>query len=227
MPGRRGHRRVPNGWVVRWPVWAARRLLILCVYRPFLRCFLRGWTVEGQEHIPSGPVIYAAAHTSMADTPLLLWALGPRARWVVVTAARDFFFRRERPLFGIWVGVLFGAVPIDRVKFARRSLRDAATWLRSGFSLVIYPHGTIPDGPPDAAPLHRGVARLMKQTGCSVVPVRIEGAGMLLPPGVHWPRRAAVRVTFLLPLLPLSDENYTNYTERLAAALFGRNDESQ
>lgn len=185
------------GW---WPLRRLRRLLTVGVYRPLLGVWVREFTVTGREQIPPGPVIFAATHTSMADTPLLLWALGARGDRLVVTAARDYFFRRSRPLLGALVGVAFAAVPFDRVGFARRSLAAARTWLACGSSLVIYPHGTIPAHPAEAARLHRGVAVLARASGCAVVPVRLTGAATLLPPGVHWPHRAAVCVAFLPPL---------------------------
>lgn len=202
------------------PVRLARRVLIACFYRPVLRIWVYRFTVTGQENIPPGPVIYAATHTSMADTPLILRALGPRADRVVVTAARDFFFRRSRPGFGPLVGLAFGAVPIDRTGLPRQSLHDAITWLRRGFSLVIYPQGAIPARAEDEMRLHRGVALLAKQVNCPVVPVRIIGAGNLLPPGVHWPRRAAVHITFSPPLWHQDGENGLQFTERLANVLF-------
>jgi 1-acyl-sn-glycerol-3-phosphate acyltransferase len=201
-----------------------RRILIRWCYRPIIRIWLRGFAVDGVEHIPPGPVIYAAMHTSMADTPLLLWALGPRAGRTLVTAARDFFFRRSRPGFGPLVALAFGAVPIDRTGPARESLNDAITWLRNGYSLIIYPQGAIPARSEDERSLHRGVALLARGAGCPVIPVRIVGAADLLPAGVHWPRRANLQITFLPSLRYMDIENATQFTERLARSLFYRND---
>jgi 1-acyl-sn-glycerol-3-phosphate acyltransferase len=195
-------------------------MLIRWFYRPIIRIWLRAFTIDGVQRIPSGPVIYAATHTSMADTPLLLWALGKRADRTVVTAARDYFFPRSRPGFGPLVALAFGAVPIDRTGSPRQSLHDATTWLRSGFSLVIYPQGMISGTAEDAKRLHRGVALLARETRCAVIPVRIVGASTLLPAGVHWPRRAAARITFLAPLSSAEGENTAQFTERLSNALF-------
>jgi 1-acyl-sn-glycerol-3-phosphate acyltransferase len=209
--------RVPYRWVAWWPVRRLRRLLVRWCYRPIISIWLRGFAVEGAQHILPGPVIYAATHTSMADTPLLLWALGARAERTLVTAARDYFFRRSRPGFGPLVALAFGAVPIDRTGSPRRSLSDAVTWLRNGFSLVIYPEGEIPAPASRGARLRRGVALLAKETRCPVVPVRIVGASALLPAGVHWPRRATVRITFLPAVFFADAENASQFTERLTA----------
>lgn len=218
MPRR--DRPLPYRWVGWWPVRAVRRFLTSCLYPLLLAPWLRRFAVEGTAHIPPGPVIFAATHTSMADTPLILRALGRRGDRIVVTAARDFFFRRARPGFGPFVAVAFGAVPIDRTGSPRQSLNDAVTWLRSGFSVVIYPQGTIPGRAEDEKRLHRGVALLARQSRRPVVPVRIAGAAGLLPAGVHWPRRAAVCVTFLPPILYGRDENAVCFTERLSDRLF-------
>ena len=77
-------RPLPYRWVGWWPVRLLRRFLAAYFYRLLLAPWMRHFTVEGAEHIPPGPVIYAATHTSMADTPLILRALGrhggPRRR---------------------------------------------------------------------------------------------------------------------------------------------------
>ncbi|MGI8687492.1 MAG: lysophospholipid acyltransferase family protein [Thermomicrobiales bacterium] len=208
---------LPYRWVGWWPVRLLRCALVVCCYYPVLRIWMRRLTVEGREHIPPGPVIYAATHTSMADTPLILWAVGARRNRLVVTAARDFFFRRNRPGFGPFV---FGAIPIDRTGSPRQSLNDVITWLRSGFSVVAYPQGTIPGHAEDGTRLHRGVALLAKQTHCPVVPVRIVGASELLPAGIHWPRRATVRIMFLPPILLADTENAKRFMDQLRMELF-------
>ncbi len=218
MPAR--NRRLPYRWVGWWPVRLIRRFLAAYVYRLLLCRWMRRFVVEGRERIPPGPVIYAAMHTSMADTPLLLRALGGRGDRLVVTAARDYFFRRNRPAFGPFVAFAFGAVPIDRTGSPRRSLDDAITWLRSDFSLVMYPQGTIPGSTEDETRLQRGVALLAKHAGCLVVPVRIFGASAILPAGVHWPRRAAVHITFLPPIAFTDEDNTMRFTDRLRASLF-------
>lgn len=218
MPRR--DRPLPYRWVGWWPVRLVRRFLVTCVYRLILAPWMRRFVVEGTGHIPPGPVIYAATHTSMADTPLILRALGGWGDRVVVTAARDFFFRRSRPGFGPFVALAFAAVPIDRTGPARQSLNDAITWLRRGYSLVIYPQGTIPAPAEDEMRLQRGVALLARAAQCPVVPVRIVGAANLLPAGVHWPRRAEVCVTFLSPILYDEAENADRFTARLSERLF-------
>jgi 1-acyl-sn-glycerol-3-phosphate acyltransferase len=197
-----------------------RRFLTAYFYRLILAPWMRRFVVAGIANIPPGPVIYAATHTSMADTPLILRALGGHGDRVVVTAARDFFFRRSRPGFGPFVALAFGAVPIDRTGSPRQSLNDAITWLRSGFSVVIYPQGTIPGHAEDERRLHRGVALLARQSHCPVVPVRIVGAAELLPAGIHWPRRAAVCITFLSPILYGETENVARFVEQLSSRLF-------
>jgi 1-acyl-sn-glycerol-3-phosphate acyltransferase len=218
MP-RRG-RPLPYRWVGWWPVRLLRNILVVCGLYPFMRLWVRRLVVEGRDHIPPGPAIYAAVHTSMADTPLILWAVGARRDRLVVTAARDYFFRRNRPGFGPFVALVFAAVPIDRTGSPRQSLNDAITWLRRDFSIVIYPQGTIPGPAQDETDLHRGVALLAKQSGCPVVPVRIRGASDFLPAGVHWPRRASVRITFLAPISYADGENTKRFTDRLRNRFF-------
>ena len=218
MPER--DRPLPYRWVGWWPVRLLRSVLVVCAYYPFMRIWMRRLVVEGRERISPGPVIYAATHTSMADTPLILWAVGARRDRLVVTAARDFFFRRNRPGFGPFVALVFAAVPIDRTSSPRRSLNDAITWLRRDFSILIYPQGTIPGHAEDETRLHRGVAFLAKRSGRPIVPVRITGASDFLPAGVHWPRRASVCITFLPPILYGDGESAECFTKRLRDSFF-------
>lgn len=218
MPRR--DRLLPYRWVGWWPVRRLRRFLAAHFFRLILLPWLRDFTVTGAAHIPPGPVIYAATHTSMADTPLILRALAGHGDRVVVTAARDFFFRRSRPGFGAFVALAFGAVPIDRTGNPRQSLNDAITWLRSGYSVVIYPQGTIPGHAENESRLQRGVALLARQSRCPVVPVRIVGAAELLPAGIHWPRRAIVHITFAPPILYDKTGSVTRFVEQLSTQLF-------
>jgi 1-acyl-sn-glycerol-3-phosphate acyltransferase len=211
---------LPYRWVGWRPVRLLRRFLTTYLYRLLLAPWMRRFVVEGAAHIPPDPVIYAATHTSMADTPLILRALGRHGDRVVVTAARDFFFRRSHPGFGPFVALAFGAVPIDRTGPARQSLNNAITWLRSGYSVVIYPQGTIPGHAGDERRLHRGVALLARVARCPVVPVRIIGAAELLPAGIHWPRRAAVHIIFSPPILYDDGETAARFTARLADQFF-------
>jgi 1-acyl-sn-glycerol-3-phosphate acyltransferase len=78
----------------------------------------------------------------------------------------------------------------------------------------------IPGNAGDETRLRRGVALLAREARCAVIPVRIVGASSLLPAGVHWPRRAAVRITFFPPFFFADAENAAQLTVHLRAAFF-------
>jgi hypothetical protein len=52
-----------------------------------------------------------------------------------------------------------------------------------------------------------------------VIPVRIEGTEYILPPGVGWPRSAALRMIAGEPMRAAPDETAAAFTKRLAAAI--------
>ena len=155
---------LPYGWVGWWPVRVIRRCRFAgatgpssasgCVASP-LRARThpaRPGDLRGDAHEYGGHAAHSLGTRQAGDR-------------IVVTAARDFFFRRSRPGFGPFVALAFGAVPIDRTV---RHADHLTTRLRGyvlDFSLVIYPQGTIPGPWEDERRLRRGVALLDERGG--------------------------------------------------------------
>lgn len=150
--------------------------------------------VEGAEHVPAGPAVYAANHASALDILVVFGHLPVDFRIV---------YKRSLslvPLVGwaIWLG---GHVPIDRVNAfrARRSLDAAVRRIRGGTSVVVFPEGTrSPDG--TVRRFKRGSFSLALEAGAPVVPVSLVGVKAVVPRGLASVRRGRVIARIHAPL---------------------------
>lgn len=159
-----------NGWM---------RLAIVILRT--LQRFFTTYDFRGTENVPlSGGVLVAANHISLVDPPIV-------GRFTVDGVGRAPHFLAKSELFSIpLVGpVLRGAgqIPVYRQSAnAVLALRDAATALREGRLVVVYPEGTTTRDP-DCWPMvgKTGIARLALETGAPVVPLAHFGSQRILP----------------------------------------------
>jgi 1-acyl-sn-glycerol-3-phosphate acyltransferase len=166
------------------------------VSRAFLRVLFRlynRWEVAGREHVPdSEGVLLFANHTSYADPPIV----GAACRRPVNFMAKAELFR---------IPVLSGfisrthAFPVDRGAADQQALRRAVRLLNSGEVLLIFPEGTrSQDG--RLMDLELGAAFVALAADAAVVPMGIDGADRLLPPGKPILLPAKLRVRFGPPV---------------------------
>jgi 1-acyl-sn-glycerol-3-phosphate acyltransferase len=145
---------------------------------------MSGWTRRdwrGQENIPAtGGVIIAANHPSEMDPFAMAHFIYESGRWPQYLAKASVF---TIPVVG---PILRSCkqIPVHRgTKDAAKSLVEAATAVRNGELVIIYPEGTTPkDG--DFWPMRgkTGVARLWLETGVPVVPVLSWGPHLIFDP---------------------------------------------
>ncbi len=178
--------------------------------------------VDGLEHIPPEPVLFAPNHRSHLD-PLALYAALPRQRL-------------DTLYWGGWTGVMFtGALtrgisyatrvlPVDPRAGPRSSLALGAAALGRGNSLVWFPEGRRSE----SGELQRfltGVGFLLQAQPLPVVPVWISGTREAMPVGRRWPKPGRLSVTFGAPTDPAELEregNGARAEERIADALRSR-----
>ncbi|MFC7620748.1 lysophospholipid acyltransferase family protein [Microlunatus sp. GCM10028923] len=139
------------------------------VVRPLVKVLFKPW-IEGEENIPAkGPVLIASNHLSAGETFLIPAMI---RRSMSFPAKMELFTATSVPgrLLGLFLrGV--GIRPIDRSggRVSTSDMDQVADILREGGVLGIFPEGTrSPDGR-----LYKGktgVARLVLQTGATVVP---------------------------------------------------------
>jgi 1-acyl-sn-glycerol-3-phosphate acyltransferase len=181
----------PHKWAL--SLWArtfrraARRWTVLSHVRKMCRPF----TVEGDEKLTdlNNPLLIIANHTSHFDTVIVLSLLPRRIynRTAVVAAADRMY--RER-IKGAWHSLRYNAFPITRGG-GREALAYSQWLLHNDWSLLIFPEGKR-SRTGDLLPFHGGPAILATQQNVPVLPIYIEGANRILPPGTNRSQPAPV-----------------------------------
>jgi len=206
------------GWARQEPVRTIRFLIQRGLLLPFTEAMAHP-KVEGREWVRDleRPVIFAANHSSHADTSLILHALGDRARdRTVVAAAADYWFKR--PLLGNIVSLFLNTFPFSRTGGAQAQLHSSSQLLKSGWNLVLFPEGSrSPDGR-----IHEfkpGVGHLANETGTPVVPMHIRGSYQIIPRGQALPLPGPARVRIGKPMSPEPNEGSRQFTARVEKAV--------
>jgi 1-acyl-sn-glycerol-3-phosphate acyltransferase len=193
----------------------AREALQQALLFPAVRVVARP-TVRGADDLYSAPqpAIIAANHSSDLDTPLILGAL-PRS-WrtrTLVGAAEDRFYRSAR--YAVATEAWIGTFAFDRGAEGR-GLAQAATLLRDGTNVLLYPQGTRSHG---LGGFRAGVARLALACDVPVVPVHVGGTALLMPKDRGLTQRGRCTVAFGAPLHPDPGEEPRDFAARLTAAV--------
>jgi 1-acyl-sn-glycerol-3-phosphate acyltransferase len=133
---------------------------------------------RGFEQIdPQRSYVFMPNHTSIAD---------PLALAITISQPLHGVFKKELariPVFG-WGLLPLGQIMVDREnpEQAKAALAEAVSGLSGSNSILIFPEGRVSrDG--WLLPLKKGGFHLAIRTGLPIVPVRIEGARKVCPPG--------------------------------------------
>jgi 1-acyl-sn-glycerol-3-phosphate acyltransferase len=155
--------------------------------------------IIGQENIPEGRAILAPNHTSNWDPPLVGTTLPIPLHFV----AKSQMFK---PVVG-WLLQKGLTHPVRREGGDTQAIRKFKSILQSGQKLVMFPEGTRSrDG--NLQPFKSGVATLAMWTGAPIVPVAIQGARELWPPGQRFPKlRGQVQIVIGAPIFPSGESN--------------------
>jgi 1-acyl-sn-glycerol-3-phosphate acyltransferase len=186
-------------WLVTIPF--DRRLRLLHAFTCLWGAHYLAWApfagvrVVGRERVPDRPVVYVSNHQSMVDT-LAVFAIRMPFKWV--SKVENFWV----PFLG-WNMALNRYVALKRghLPSILRMVRTCLARLREGSSLFIFPEGTrSPDG--ELLPFFRGAFRIAVRSRVPVVPVLIEGTGVILPKSSFSITPVPVLVEILDPIDP-------------------------
>jgi 1-acyl-sn-glycerol-3-phosphate acyltransferase len=194
----------------------ARSIYTATVLRA-LRALFAPTTTIGAERLAAGPYVFAANHSSHADTMIVVTTLPGRfRRRTVVAAAADYFFPNR--VTAVLTAVFVGAIPVERDRVSRRTLDLCHRLLGEGWSLMLYPEGgRSADG--EIQEFRPGAAWMARRADVPVVPVRIEGTHDVMPKGRVLPRRAPVRVSYGEPMVPADGEDARSFGRRIEQAV--------
>jgi len=135
--------------------------------QPFAHIYWRLSRI-GREHVPaSGPVIFVSNHRSFIDP----FILGLCSRRPVYYVAKQELFTNK---FLGWFLSSLGAFPVRRGEADAEMVETAKAILKRGDPVLIFPEGTRVR-PGALGQPHRGVGRLVLETGATVVPVAMIG----------------------------------------------------
>jgi len=206
------------GWARVEPVRSIRYLIQRVLLLPFTEAMVHP-KIEGREWVREleRPVIFAANHSSHADTSLILHSLTDTARdRTVVAAAADYWFKH--PILGNIVSLFLNTFPFSRTGGAQAQLHSSSQLLKSGWNLVLFPEGSrSPDG--RIQEFKPGVGHLAKETGTPVVPMHIRGAYQVMPRGQKLPLPGPVRVRIGKPMTVQAAEGSREFTARVEQAV--------
>lgn len=213
-----------TGWARRPLARWVRRLGVLGFFKPAIAIYSNP-RVIGRDRLEKvrSPVIFAANHHSHADTSLLLATLPSRLRDnLAIAAGADYFFPNR--VAGALSALFIGAIPIERQKLSKMSIRNSLDVLERGHNLLIFPEGgRSPDG---WSQEHRpGAAYLAKRTRVPVIPVYLDGTANVLPKGRNWPSRGRCAVVFGDPMTIDEDENPRVFAKRVEQRIKELSDE--
>lgn len=208
----------------RTPAMIALRHLTVGVGLRGVRQLFAPTRLEGAEMLEgvSTPCVVVANHHSHADTAVLMTTL-PAAlrRRMVVAAAADVWF--PNPTASWLSSRLLGTIPIDRTKASRRTLDLCHRLLGEGWSLLIYPEGhRSPEAELDS--FKPGAAWVARRAGVPLVPLYVEGTGLVLPRTAWLPRRHQVVVRAGKPIETSPDDDARELNARIEEAVLALSD---
>ncbi len=154
---------------------------------------------SGTHHLPDGPCIVAANHSSYLDGPLLALAYArAKLRPLHMIAYEEPF---SHWLMG-WVLRCGGAIPFRRGDRASQGmmLKTAIGWLAAGEAVGIFPEGHINQHKRLNRP-RPGAALLALESRMPIIPAAIIGSDRALPRGSNLPKPLRlVRIRFGPPV---------------------------
>jgi 1-acyl-sn-glycerol-3-phosphate acyltransferase len=144
--------------------------------------------VDGLQHIPEGPVLFASNHEGNFDIPVLIGAIEKPFGFISKIEVK------KVPVLSAWMEAI-NCVFIDRKnrEKANDSIIAGVNLLKDGNSLVIFPEGTRSKGGPVGL-FKAGGFRLAKDSGVPIVPISIQGTADVLEKNGRLVKPAKIKV---------------------------------
>lgn len=151
-------------------------------------------TVEGQENIPDGAVLFVSNHEGDFDIPVLLANVNKPFGFISKIEVK------KVPVLSSWMEVM-NCVFLDRKdrRQAIRTIRQATDILKKGHSMVLFPEGTRSKGGA-LGEFKSGGFRMAVEAKVPVVPITIKGTSDIFEKNGNLVRPATVRIVIDKPI---------------------------
>jgi 1-acyl-sn-glycerol-3-phosphate acyltransferase len=158
-------------------------------------------TVNGEHHIPEGPVVFICNHEGNFDIPVLLGFINKPFGFISKMEVK------KVPIISAWMEVM-NCVFLDRKdrRQAIRSIREGVSLLKDGHSIVIFPEGTRSKGG-EMGQFKAGSFRLAKDAGVPIVPISIKGTSNVFEKNGRFIKPAAIEVSVLPAITSYEDKD--------------------
>jgi 1-acyl-sn-glycerol-3-phosphate acyltransferase len=167
-------------YVPRWRNASFKLHIIWCYFFKTLALIFLKFTKKSP--IPDGPYIICSNHTSYLDI-FILYAVMPQHKFLFLGKSEILNY----PLMKTYFKKLH--IPVyrsDRVK-AAKSFIQAKREVEKGWSLMIFPEGTIPEnGLPDMIPFKDGAFQLAKHCNVPIIPITFQNNYLLFSEPQQW-----------------------------------------
>ncbi len=198
-----------------------------CIWGKTIINLMPWWRVyiEGFENIPSetsnNKLVIVANHESMTDIWILCY-LHFQFRWL--SKAEVF----KVPIIGHAMR-LAGYIPVTRgdKDSHQQAMKSSAEWVQKGIPMLFFPEGTRSETS-ELRPFKMGAFKLARDTGASILPVALKGAGKLMSKGSPIPKSARVQVC-IMPIVPppAPDGNLQEYADDIRTIIQSKRDSMQ
>lgn len=179
--------------------------------------------IKGTEHIKNIrlPIILMPNHTTYLDSIIVTMALPWRLRHKLSFAAAQDVLYEEFGQFALLGETLYNSFPFPRKEHEniKQGLESMGTLLDQGFSVVVYPEGTM-SKTGQLLPLKPGAGLIGTTMHATIIPIKIIGLQDVVPYGKFLPRkRGTVKIIFGAPISAKLTDDHAAITAKIAAAL--------
>jgi 1-acyl-sn-glycerol-3-phosphate acyltransferase len=171
------------------------RDLLLRLFKTIVVQFFFGIKIvcPHKPHLPDGPFILAANHSSHTDTIAILSSLPSMVRKrTFVAAARDYFFNNVR---FAWARYLFNLIPADRRGGLPSLRKTISSVIEKNGAILMFPEGTRSrDG--KIKPFKQGLGYVASTLNIPVLPIYISGGCAIMNASQFFPCSGSITVHF-------------------------------